>query len=206
MRTIPATEIVALATQPLRKGATVDLGGIDVFELLDLSGRTIANVDFTGARFHAPVVAKGAIFAGLAWFRSARFDASVDVSRAVFNNDLRMKGAQFGGAATFSGAEMRGVCDLDEVCFKDRAELDHLIVMGNVSMAATRFEGPVTLQDSDFMGGLWLESASFGSRADFRGVEVHGRTWLKGTVVGGSNPQAPRDPLREIQSYGYRWV
>jgi len=206
MRKVSAAEIVALVTVPLRKGVTVDLADIEVDEPLDLSGRVIANVDFSRAHFAKSFAARGATFAGLAWFREARFSSSVDFSRAVLGNDLRMKGARFRGAATFTGAELSGVFDLDGARFEDRADLDRLVVMGNVSMAGTRFDAPTTLQDSDFMGGLWLEGAAFASRADFCGVEVHGRTWLKRATVSGMDGPGQRDPLREIQSFGYRWT
>lgn len=206
MRKLTATEVVALATAPLRRGVTVDLANVEVDEPVDLSNRMIANVDFSGACFKAAFSARAATFGGLAWFRGAQFAASADFVRAVFCNDLRMKGAVLQAPASFSGAELRGMCDLDGACFEDRVDLDRLVVLGNVSMAGTRFNAPVTLQDSDFMGGLWLEGAIFASRADFRGVEVHGRTWLKRATVSASDTQGPRDPLREIQSFGYRWT
>ncbi len=47
-------------------------------------------------------------------------------------------------------------------------------------MSGTRFDAAVTLQDSDFYGGFWCEDARFAGRSDFRGVEVHGRTLVRG--------------------------
>jgi len=99
------------------------------------------------------------------------------------------------------------VLSLDGAAFEDRADLDALVVYGNVSMNATRFAGPVTLQDSEMLGGLWLDGAVFRSRADFRGVEVHGRTWLSGATVEGAAVSRPESrQAREIVSYGYRWM
>lgn len=201
MRSLGAAEIVALATAPLQKGETVDLTGLVVADALDLSGATIGNVDFSGSRFLAPFVARGATFAGLAWLKAVQLDAALDLSRAVFCNDLRMRGAVVRGAARFSRAEMRGVCDLDLACFEDRVDLDGLVVMGSMSMSGSEFRAPVTLQDSDFLGGLWCENTRFVSRADFRGVEVHGRTWLKQVSIGEG-----RGAMADIQSFGYRWT
>ena len=202
----PAAEIVARATAPIAKGVTIDLSGLEVAEPIDLSGATLGNVDFSGSRFAAPFVARGATFAGLAWFKGSSFGASLDLSRALLCNDLRMKGAVVQGAATFSRAELRGVGELDLARFEDRVDLDGLVVFGNMSMAGTEFRAPVTLQGCDFLGGLWCEGARFAARADFRGVEVHGRTWLKRTTVAGTGLAQSRGALHDIQSYGYRWL
>ncbi len=206
MRQAGAAEIVARATGPMQKGETVDLSNFEVLETVDLSGATLANVDFSGCRFRAPFIAKSTTFAGLAWFKGAEFASSLDMSRAVFCNDLRMRGAVMRGTVRLSKAELRGVADLDAARFEDRADLDGLVVFGNMSMAGTQFRAPVTLQDSEFLGGLWCEGASFAARADFRGVEVHGRTWLKHATVSGAPQAGARGAMGDIQSYGYTWV
>ena len=139
MRTATAAEIVARATAPIANGVTVDLSGLHVREPVDLSDATLGNVDFSGSRFAAPFVARGATFAGLAWFKGTTFDASLDLSRALFCNDLRMKGAIVRGGAKFSKAELRGVADFDGARFEGRADLDAMIVFGNMSMAGTEF-------------------------------------------------------------------
>ena len=74
-------------------------------------------------------------------------------------------------------------------------------------MNATRFNGPVTLQDSEMLGGLWLDGAGFQHSADFRGVEVHGRTWLTGASLADRRLAMPKSgQIRDIVSYGYRWT
>ena len=206
MKSATAAEIVARATAPLQKGVTVDLSERHVVEPIDLSNAALGNVDFSRCRFAEPFVAKGATFAGIAWFADATFDAGIDISRAVFCNDLRMTRCIVRGPATFSRAEFRGVADLDLVRFADRTDLDGMVVFGNMSMAGTEFQAPVTLQGSEFLGGLWCEGARFASRADFRGVEVHGRTWLKGASVAGADTSPSRGGMQDIQSYGYKWV
>ena len=47
----------------------------------------------------------------------------------------------------------------------------------------------------------------FAGRADVRGLEVHGRTWLVGAAVADeTSSSAPGRLLGAIRSYGYRWV
>ena len=44
-------------------------------------------------------------------------------------------------------------------------------------------------------------------RADLRGLEVHGRTWLVGAIVADdATPAAASRLLGSIRSYGYHWV
>jgi hypothetical protein len=47
----------------------------------------------------------------------------------------------------------------------------------------------------------------FATRADVRGLEVHGRTWLVGTAVADdATPSAASRLSGAIRSYGYRWL
>jgi uncharacterized protein YjbI with pentapeptide repeats len=207
MRTLSATDVVRLATEPLRKGVTVDLTGALITEPVDLSGRVLGNVDFSGSILRSPLSASDATFAGLAWFNACRFEAPIDFSRATFRNDLRLRGATMAGPACFSRIELHGTADFDQARFRERVDLDGVTAYGNMSMDATLFDAVVTLQGSILMGGLWCERATFASRADFRGVEVHGRTWLKGLRVAGEDGAAGAGggAAREIRSFGYRW-
>lgn len=207
MTSISAAEIVRRASVALVAGETVDLSRLVVAEPLDLRGVRLANVDFSGARFCAPVDARGAVFGGLAWFRDAIFEASADFTGAIFHNDLRLDRAKLKAHARLSAVELYGVLSLDHAVFAGRADLDGMIVYGNVSMAGTRFDGPVTLQDSEMLGGLWLDGAGFRSKADFLGVEVHGRTWLAGSSLAAGAVAMPESrQTRDIVSYGYRWT
>jgi hypothetical protein len=46
----------------------------------------------------------------------------------------------------------------------------------------------------------------FATRADLRGLEVHGRTWLVGAALAeDATPAAASRLLGSIHSYGYRW-
>ena len=202
---VSVADIVARATAPLRKGVTADLAGLVIEEPLDLSGATLGNLDFSGTTFKAPVAIRGATFAGIAWFKGCEFHRQLDLSQSVFCNDLRLGHAVMHADAALSRAELRGVCELDHARFEARADLDAVVVFGNMSLDSTVFSGPVTLQGSDFLGGLWCERAQFLNRADFRGVEVHGRTWLKHANLGGAVEAGTRNGARDIQSWGYRW-
>ena len=47
----------------------------------------------------------------------------------------------------------------------------------------------------------------FATRADVRGLEVHGRTWLVGAAVAeDATPAAANRLSGAIRSYGYRWL
>jgi hypothetical protein len=47
----------------------------------------------------------------------------------------------------------------------------------------------------------------FTGRADVRGLEVHGRTWLVGAALADdTTPAAAGRLLASIRSYGYHWV
>ena len=52
-----------------------------------------------------------------------------------------------------------------------------------------------------------VQSDEFAARADMRGLEVHGRTWLVGAAVAeDATPSAANRLLGSIRSYGYHWV
>jgi uncharacterized protein YjbI with pentapeptide repeats len=207
MRTLSASDVVRLATAPLRKGVTVDLTDAAIAEPVDLSGRVLGNVDFSGSVLQSAFSARDATFSGLAWFKACRFEAAVDCARATFCNDLRLRRATLAGPACFSRAELHGTADFDQARFQERVDLDCVTAFGNTSMDGTRFDAAVTLQGSILMGGLWCERTTFASRADFRGLEVYGRTWLKGMRLAGEDGAAGsgRAAVRDIRSFGYRW-
>ena len=79
-----------------------------------------------------------------------------------------------------------------------------MTAFGNMSLNAAVFEAPVTFQDGEFLGGLWCEDTRFLARADFRGAEVHGRTWMKGASLGRGGAGA--EITRDIRSFGLRWL
>ena len=53
---------------PLRKGEVEDLRGIFIEMPLELESAALPHVDFSGAIFNAPLLLRGALFQGLAWF------------------------------------------------------------------------------------------------------------------------------------------
>ena len=199
--------ILASLRQPLRRGEVEDLRGVVVEEPLDLTGAALPNFDFSGATFNAPILMRGAVFQGLAWFTAATFNAPVDFSSAVFLSDARFEQARFHRGATFSATEFRGVACFDQAEFGDAAFLDRMTCYGNLSLDRTRFNGAASLQDSECFGGLWGNRTVFSARADVRGLEVHGRTWLVGAAVAeDASPAASSRLSASIRSFGYRWL
>ncbi|MEW5422735.1 pentapeptide repeat-containing protein [Amorphus sp. 3PC139-8] len=194
-------------TGPFVPGRAEDMTGQSVEEALDLSGLDITSVDFSGTVFHAPVTAVGTRFLGLAWFRGCRFLAGADFSGATFLSDARFDDAQFGRDVSFSRAEMRGTFVLDRATCEKALFLDRLQVLSNLSMDATSVAGPASLEGSEVMGGFWCNGARFLSRCNAAGMEVHGRTWVRGTSVadGQTRPSGPAGLLTQIHSYGYVW-
>ena len=205
MRILSAAEIVARATAPLQNGVTVDLTGLDLREPLILDGRDLANLDFSGSTFHAPLRLRGARLHGLAWFHACRFEAAVDLTDAVFHNDLRAQDCLFAQGLAAARAEFRGVACFDRTRFDAPVSLDRLTCYGNLSLDHAVFRAPVSFQDSEFLGGIWCDSTDFRVRADFRGVEVHGRTWVRQAQLG-KDDSGRKAALRQISSYGLQWV
>ena len=199
--------MLASLRQPLRRGEVEDLRGVMVEEPLDLSGAALPNLDFSGATFNAPIMMRGAVFQGLAWFTAARSMRRSIFPPRVFLSDARFERAKFHRGATFSATEFRGVACFDQAEFGDAAFLDRMTCYGNLSFDRTRFNGAASLQDSECFGGLWGNRTVFSARADVRGLEVHGRTWLVGAAVAeDATPAAPSRLSGSIRSFGYHWV
>ena len=74
---------------PLRKGEVEDLRGIFIEMPLELESAALPHVDFSGAIFNAPLLLRGALFQGLAWFTDCTFNAPADFSAARFLSDAR---------------------------------------------------------------------------------------------------------------------
>src|ERR1700738_132200 len=116
--------------QPLRPGEFEDLRGLVIDEPLDLEGALLPNVDFCGTTFNAPLMLRGAVFQGLAWFTDCIFNAPVNFSAAAFLSDARFDHASFRRIATFSGAQFQGVACFDRAELADAAFLDRMTCYG----------------------------------------------------------------------------
>lgn len=174
-----AATVRARLAQPWRHGTHVDLAGARIDDALDLSGLDLAGVDFSGARFSAGIVATGARFRGLAWFRDAVFDAEADFRDAVFDNDARFDAAVFAARADFGAAEFRGIGRFDRARFEAGIRGGAIVGYGNFSLHETEISQEARFADAEWLGGLWAEGARFPPTADFSGSEVHGRLWIK---------------------------
>ncbi len=114
---ISAADVVRRATAAHVVGETVDLRNRTITEPLTIAHRHVANIDFSGAVFAAPVCFAGATFAGLAWFRGCTFMADADFSSCLFENDVRFDAADIRAALNFRNVELRGVGGFDNVRF-----------------------------------------------------------------------------------------
>jgi len=144
-----AADILERLSVPWRHGAHVDLTGIVCADRLDLSGRDLPGVDFSGARFPQGIDAQGARFQGLAWFRGVVFGGPSLFQRATFVSDARFEETQFDYLADFSEAEFRGIARFDAARFARGASwCDH-----------TRFAANTDFTGIQIHGRLWLRGA-----------------------------------------------
>jgi uncharacterized protein YjbI with pentapeptide repeats len=176
--------IRAQLLRPWTHGQATDLRGITVTDPLDLTGLTLSGVDFTGARFVAPVRAAGAVWQGLSWFTEVEFADQVDFSHTLFINDARFDGAHFARDARFSGTEFRGIARFDRAEVLGLAEFSDLICFGNAAFGGARLRGGAQFSGGEFLGGFWGDDLQLSGLADFSGSEVHGRLWLKRARLG----------------------
>lgn len=197
-----ATEIRELLAQPWKHGVAVDLRGVRVADLLDLSDLAVCGVDFTGAVFEAGLNAKGAQFDGLAWFKNVQFGPATDFSGAMFVNDARFDAAAFNAPVSFANAEFRGVAGFALAQFPAGADFRALTCYGNIDLAEVHAQGTMNFADSEFLGGLWANGTILPADTDFSDTQVHGRLWLRGARRGDTN-MAVRD---FGLSFGYTWT
>ncbi|MWD28374.1 hypothetical protein E0K89_012880 [Aquicoccus sp. SCR17] len=203
---LAAEELVAIVTAPFAPKEAADLRHRRVTGAVDLSGRELSGFDLSGSRFEAPVTLDNAQTRGLSWFRDCRFEAGLSAEGALFGVDLRLDGARLAGDLTLSKAELWGALVLDRAELGGTAFLDAMQVLGSLSCAGTRFDGPVTLEGTDAFGGFWADGAEFGSRVTATGMEIHGRTWLRNARFAAGQAGASVSRLiSQLRMYGYLW-
>ncbi|QOL81334.1 pentapeptide repeat-containing protein [Pseudooceanicola spongiae] len=204
---IAPAELVAALSAPFHPGEALDLTGRRVTGPVDLSGRDLCGFDMTGSRFEGAVTAKDTVFRGLTWFRDCQFAGAFTAVGALFGHDARFDGSVFAAELDLSRAEARGTMVLDRVQANAPVWMDRMQILSSLSLAGADFAATVSLEETEAYGGLWADRAQFGARVTARGMEVHGRTWLKGVQMAPPAPNAaPAASLaRQIRSYGYVW-
>lgn len=193
------TEIRERLMRPWVHGEAAQFRNLTLDEPLDLSGLTLSGVDFQGTRFRGGLTAAGARFEGLSWFGGCQF-ANADFSGVLFVNDARFENTVFDIEASFQGAEFRGIARFDAALIPVGA-FSGMTCYGNASFADMR-AGDLDVSESEFLGGVWAQSAVFGAGARFDDSQVHGRLWLRGARRGNA-------PLRTEDfglTFGYSWV
>ncbi|WP_134725253.1 pentapeptide repeat-containing protein [Paracoccus luteus] len=193
-------EIRARLEVPYRFGEHVDLRRVVCEDHLDLDGATLTAADFTGARFPQGISACGARFQGLAWFCGVHA-AGGDLSGAVFHSDARFDGAQFTRRLVMQQAEFRGVLQFDGATLAEGVDLSDAVGYGNCSFERARLQGASSLRGSEWMGGLWMESAIL-DRLETDDMQVHGRLWTRRARLG----DAALPPARFSISFGYAYA
>jgi hypothetical protein len=202
---ISPDEVVAAVTQPFTPKLAVDLQGRRVLGPLDLRGRELCGFDLSGSVFEGPVLLDGAVTRGLSWLRDCQFSARISAEGARFGSDLRLDGAGIGSDLTLSKSEFWGALVLDGAEITGTAFLDRLQVLGSLSCANTTFGGPVSLEQCDALGGLWADSAQFDARITATGMEIHGRTWLRGLRFAEGSGSTLARLVLQLRLYGYLW-
>lgn len=202
MTPVSAQELLKALTAPFVPGEALDLRARRVTGALDLSGQSLCGFDLTGSVFEGPVSLRAATCLGLTWFRDCVFERGLDGSNAVFAHDLRCDDSEFRGPVTLRDAEFRGTCVFDNAVIASAVDLTNVEVLSNFSCATTRFEGSVDLSGAILSGGLWADRADFRNGVHAIGTEVHGRTWLRDSMV----REGREAFLKDITSYGYVWA
>lgn len=182
-----------------RFGQYADLRGITCEDRLDLDGADLTGVDLTGARFPGGISARGATFRGLCWFQGIQARDG-DFTDAVFHSDARFDNARIDGTMRMHKVECRGVLQFDGARIGGGVDLTGAVGYGNCSFAQARLSGGSCFGQSEWMGGLWLESAEF-ERLETGDMQVHGRLWTRRARLGG----APITPDHFSISFGYAY-
>lgn len=193
-------EIRALLEVPYRFGEFVDLRGITCDDRLSLDGAVLTGCDLTGASFPHGLSARGALFQGLSWFREVTA-TDADFGEAVFNSDARFDAASFSGPLAMEGAEFRGVLQFDGADLRGGVNLAGAVGYGNCSFENARVGGALNLRESEWMGGLWLESARF-SELTVGEMLVHGRLWTRRALLEGGRVRPDQFDI----SFGYSYA
>jgi Pentapeptide repeats (9 copies) len=198
-----AGEIKSLLSKTLPFGELVDLQGSDIHEPLVFENQNICSFDFSRSVFHAPLTFKRCRLNGLSWFRKCRFASTVTFSDLSFSNDARFDDAVFEKTFSFNKADVQGASDFSGCRFKSLADFSNSLFSGNLSLESTHFDADASFVDVECLGGLWANKTIFRAQCHTRGMDVHGRLWLKlnASVKGGNT-----HPLTEINAYGYQWV
>lgn len=197
--------VIAALTAPFEPKVAADLRGHRVSGELDLRGRELCGFDLSGSVFEGPVLLDRCTTQGLSWFRGCTFQSQLSAQDSRFGTDLRLDEARINGNLTLSKAEFWGALVLDKARIASTAFLDNMQVLGSLSCADTCFDGPVSLEQTDALGGLWADATLFGSRVTAAGMEIHGRTWLRHVRFGDGSGNPMARLLPQIRLYGYLW-
>lgn len=174
---IRSNEIRARLETPHSFGNYIDLRGITCEDPLDLDNIALTGVDFTGARFPQGISARGARFSGLGRF--CRIEAAhADFTGAIFHSDARFDGARLAQKLVMREAEFRGVLQFDGAELTNGVDLSGAVGYGNSSFEHARMGGGSNLHLTEWLGGLWLESACF-AQLETGDMLVHGRLWIR---------------------------
>lgn len=195
------TERVARLTAALPAGEAIDLSGQTFTEPVVLDGQRIASVDLTGARFRSRVSFRNAVFSGLSWFKDCVFEDGVNVSGASFGNDARFDNARFERDADFRKIDALGAADFSGCVFGERVAFDGATFSGCLSLAGATITKDASLRHVQCLGGLWLDRLVGAPRLDTKGLDVHGRLWLRNLAPATSGALVGR-----INAYGYSFT
>jgi uncharacterized protein YjbI with pentapeptide repeats len=125
-------------------------------------------VVFEGATFQADAAFIGCVFAGLAQFQRTTFEAGAAFMECGFRSGAHFEQADFQDSvrmdSSFAGftAEAAKFSGWTQFLFFHSSE--------RAVFAEARFEGPVTFAGAEITNELNLESASFKSRVDLKGL------------------------------------
>lgn len=149
-------------TDAFWSGIALDLSDATLANL-DLNGCTLADADFSRARFGGVTSLRDAVFDGF-----ARFDS------AEFGGECWFATSEFRGDTTFEGAEFRGPARFDQALFSGRVNANRVRFTDECCFIGARFSGSVAFDETTFEGDALMQRTGFSSDASFDRVRFNG--------------------------------
>lgn len=200
-QTVTASDIEAL----VKNDCAIKAKDSVISDELKLNGLTLANTDFSGAKFNGNVDFSSTTFSDEANFQGATFIKSPDFSRtlfqgaanfegAVFNQGAKFNVARFEGDATFNTTIFQGetscrraenpnqgesFADFRNTTFNERAIFNDAEISACIDFGGATFNGFVGFRAVHIIGDAVFSHAKFKQSVNFGESVIQGRFMLR---------------------------